>query len=63
MDAKEIYASLEKLFPGKVGDLKFEKELIPVVTEPLKRLWKSLSGARASGVTNDPGNSSNRGHE
>src|SRR5438309_10457991 len=22
MDAKEIYASLEKLFPGKVGDLK-----------------------------------------
>jgi NADH-quinone oxidoreductase subunit C len=22
VDAKEIYASLEKLFPGKVGDLK-----------------------------------------
>jgi hypothetical protein len=31
---------------GKVDDLKFEKELVPVVTEPIKRLWKSLSGAR-----------------
>jgi hypothetical protein len=28
---------------GKVGDLKFEKELVPVVTEPLKKLWKSLT--------------------
>jgi hypothetical protein len=28
---------------GKVGDLKFEKELVPLVTDPLKRLWKGLT--------------------
>ncbi len=28
---------------GKVGELKFEQELVPIVTDPLKKLWKSLA--------------------
>ena len=27
---------------GKLGELKFEKELVPLVSDPLKRLWKGL---------------------
>ena len=40
---------------GKVGDLKFEQELVPVVTDPLKKLW-----SRESSKTGKPGDRETR---
>jgi hypothetical protein len=31
---------------GKVGELKFEQELVPIVTDPLKRIWNGLTPAK-----------------
>jgi hypothetical protein len=45
---------------GRMGDLKFEKELVPVVTDPLKRLWNSLAAPKETGKQGERGVSTPR---
>src|SRR5262249_43027668 len=43
--SREVSHQLLKIkVHGKLSELKFQQELVPVVTEPLKKIWNGLSG-------------------
>lgn len=50
--SREVSHQLLKIkVHGKVGDLKFDQELVPAVTTPLKKMWKGLTPGTSDKAT------------